>query len=513
MSQERFGFTEVSAAVERERAGWEAADTPVSVLSPQERRLRLGYVPGPTDEPLESRERLARERHAAARPMAGAFGYPAAFDWRNVGGKNYMTPVRDQGGCGSCVAFGTVATVEGTARTRRKNPTLPVNLSEAHLFYCIAASDGYNCESGWWPDAALDGFANVGVVDEACFPYKPGDQACKLCSGWEARVTKVTGWHTIDTPNDIRMWLATHGPLVTCFTVYTDFYYYNGGVYRHVTGGVEGGHCVCVVGYNDTGSYWICKNSWGTGFGESGYFRIAYGDCGIDSTMWAVEDAVTPVTATAALYRYWNPTVGDHFYTTNWSELGAGNYGWSLEGVQCYAYTQQRQGTVPLYRYWNPGVGDHFYTTNWNELGSGNYGWQLDGVQCYVSPSPASSTVPLYRYWNPTVGDHLYTTNWNELGSGNYGWQLEGVQCYVLATAAAASGAVEAAALGPPATFTTAGQHVAGQGAPSTFTAAPGPSPQPPSSFQVAGGQPQPESAPGSFTPTRRPPVTGDPTG
>jgi hypothetical protein len=40
------------------------------------------------------------------------------------------------------------------------------------------------------------------------------------------------------------------------------------------------------------------------------------------------------------LYRYWNPTIGDHFYTTNWAELGAGNYGWGYEGIQCYVFTQ-----------------------------------------------------------------------------------------------------------------------------------------------------------------------------
>jgi hypothetical protein len=71
--------------------------------------------------------------------------------------------------------------------------------------------------------------------------------------------------------------------------VYNDFFSYTSGVYRHVSGGVAGGHCVCAVGYNDAGGYWICKNSWGTGWGQAGYFNIAYGECGIDSTMWAVE--------------------------------------------------------------------------------------------------------------------------------------------------------------------------------------------------------------------------------
>jgi C1A family cysteine protease len=506
---------EIRATIEREAAGWEAADTVVSVLPPEERQLRLGYVPGPTDESLAAREQRAREGlEAAPPPEAGAFGYPATFDWRNVGGNNYITPVRDQGGCGSCVAFGTAAAVEGTARARRNNPTLAIDLSEAHLFYCIAASQGRNCQNGWWPDAALDGFKNVGIADDACFPYTAGDQSCNLCADWQTRITKVTGWHAISTQNDMRAWLATHGPLVTCFTVYTDFFFYSGGIYQHVTGRVEGGHCVCVVGYDDINRYWICKNSWGTGFGESGYFRIAYGDCGIDSTMWAVEDVVSPVTATGALYRYWNPDIGDHFYTTNWSELGSGNYGWHFEGIQCYVYAQQQPGTVPLYRYWNPAAGDHFYTTNWSELGSGNYGWHFEFIQCYVNPSPAANTVPLYRYWNPDASDHFYTTNWSELGGGNYGWHFEGIQCYVLTTAAAATsvaGAAGAASLGPPATFTPAGQLTATQAAPPTFTSARATPSRPPSSFQAGRREAPLDSTPESFAMRGNPLAAGDP--
>jgi C1A family cysteine protease len=87
----------------------------------------------------------------------------------------------------------------------------------------------------------------------------------------------------------MKTWLSTRGPLVACFTVYSDFYSYHSGIYRHVTGGVEGGHCISVVGYNDTDRCWICKNSWDTGWGESGFFRIEYGDSGIDATMWAVD--------------------------------------------------------------------------------------------------------------------------------------------------------------------------------------------------------------------------------
>jgi hypothetical protein len=140
---------------------------------------------------------------------------------------------------------------------------------------------------------------------------------------------------------------------------------------------------------------------------------------------------IVPVTQTVPLFRYWNPTNTDHFYTTNFNELGTGKYGWGYEGIQCFVVPQTTPGTVPLHRYWNAQIGDHFYTTNFGELGSGRYGWVYEGVQCYVYPQPASDRVALYRYWNAGTGDHFYTTNFNELGPGKFGYHLEGVQCFV----------------------------------------------------------------------------------
>jgi hypothetical protein len=138
-----------------------------------------------------------------------------------------------------------------------------------------------------------------------------------------------------------------------------------------------------------------------------------------------------PVVLSVPVFRYWNVLNTDHFYTTNWAELGTGKYGYVFEGIQCYSYPSQVPGSVPLYRYWNALRGDHFYTTNWGELGSGRYGYVYEGVQTYVFSATASNRAPLYRYWNPLVADHFYTTNWAELGWGKYGYVFEGVQCFV----------------------------------------------------------------------------------
>lgn len=291
MNQDTGKLGELQAALARGGARWRAGVTPLTTLSDDEKKLRLGATPPPGVLTLQAREQLAAANLQRAAPAAAAV--PAMFDWRNVNGNNFVTDITDQGACGSCVAFGTVATAEAMTRIGRSDANLVVDYSEAHLFYCYGGSQGYTCSTGWWPNGAMDAFKTGGVVDEACFPYRAGDQACALCADWQNRVTRISGWHEIQSVAEIKTWLSSKGPLTTCFTVYDDFFAYTGGVYKHVDQTVAGGHCVSCVGYSDADGCWICKNSWGTGWGETGFFRIAYGDCGIDATMWAVEAVQT----------------------------------------------------------------------------------------------------------------------------------------------------------------------------------------------------------------------------
>lgn len=131
------------------------------------------------------------------------------------------------------------------------------------------------------------------------------------------------------------------------------------------------------------------------------------------------------------LHRYWNAQIPDHFYTTNWAELGGGGGAWQYEGIACYVHNQQDAGTVPLFRYWNSTLGDHFFTTDYSELGAGKFGWVYEGPGCYVHDQPGPGLAALHRYWNSNGRDHFYTTDYNQLGSGAFGWVYEKVQCYV----------------------------------------------------------------------------------
>jgi len=76
-----------------------------------------------------------------------------------------------------------------------------------------------------------------------------------------------------------------NGPVEVSFTVYQDFMSYTGGIYKHTTGAQLGGHAVMAVGWGNSNgtNYWICANSWTTGWGIQGFFWIAFGQCGIDN--------------------------------------------------------------------------------------------------------------------------------------------------------------------------------------------------------------------------------------
>jgi hypothetical protein len=171
----------------------------------------------------------------------------------------------------------------------------------------------------------LDQIKSRGVVPEDVFPYMrafdnppkgdPNDVPDHLWLAYcrpevnrkerRYRITEYSAWssHMAGLPFDARKYfLANFGPMAMAFTVYEDFDSYGGGVYKHVMGNARGGHCVLVVGYSDMHQAWICRNSWGNGFGGpahpdgtgAGFFMIAYGDSNIDDTFYGCHGVIVP---------------------------------------------------------------------------------------------------------------------------------------------------------------------------------------------------------------------------
>lgn len=260
-------LTEVKSAAGR--AGWRAGETSVSRLSAQALRNRLGaQLPEGFGEGFAPFEQTSNGR------------LPSHFDWRDQGGVNFASPILNQANCGSCVAFAVVSTLETQMNIARKTPSSPWAYSTQHLFAC----GGGGCATGWTPYSALEFLKTTGVPDEACFPYKSGadgaDLSCSAsCTNSAARSQKIVSYETFLFPsNDAVKQALVKGPLMAVMRVYEDFLFYTGGVYKHVTGALAGGHAVSIVGWDDTDKAWIVRNSWGQDWGEKGYFRIAWDD-------------------------------------------------------------------------------------------------------------------------------------------------------------------------------------------------------------------------------------------
>lgn len=202
---------------------------------------------------------------------------PARIDWRNHNGRRWVTPVRDQGTCGTCVAFAVNACLESRLMIAQNLSTKSTpDLSEAHLFFC---GGNNTCTGGWWPPNAFSFASKPGVGAEANFPYATHQGVCKPIKP----VVKAVTYRSTRAIIGRKLALQT-GPVVGCMSLRDDFLTYQSGVYQPVTGLVRSIHAVCIVGYDDVDQCWIGRNSWGSGWGLAGYFKIKYGTCGLDTT-------------------------------------------------------------------------------------------------------------------------------------------------------------------------------------------------------------------------------------
>ena len=188
------------------------------------------------------------------------------FNWEDEG---MVTEVRDQGACGSCWAFATHGAYEGSNAILNKSL---VDSAEQDTLDCSGAG---SCGGGWW---AFQYLIDTGVADEADYPYEASQETCKVDM---SRPYKALTWGYVDSTTEIpsvdaiKKALCEYGPLAVAVEVTPAFQAYTSGVFNQKsTGGVN--HGVTLVGWNDEEEAWRIKNSWGKGWGDSGFMWIAY---------------------------------------------------------------------------------------------------------------------------------------------------------------------------------------------------------------------------------------------
>ncbi|XP_059438997.1 low-temperature-induced cysteine proteinase-like [Corylus avellana] len=210
---------------------------------------------------------------------------PSTLDWRN---KGIVTPIKDQGSCGSCWAFSSTGAIEGINALDTGDL---ISLSEQELVDCDSTNEG--CEGGYMDYAFEWVISNGGIDTESDYPYTGVDGTCNTTKEGNKAVS-IDGYEDVGESDSALLCATVQQPISVGIDGSTwDFQLYTSGIYDGDCSGDpdEIDHAVLIVGYGseDGEDYWIVKNSWGTEWGMEGYIYIrrntnlTYGVCAINA--------------------------------------------------------------------------------------------------------------------------------------------------------------------------------------------------------------------------------------
>ncbi len=265
--------------------------------------------------------------------------YGEDFDWRNVGGMNFLTPVKYQDHTGMCWAFSTVGALESMYKITRNDPTYDPDLSEQQLA-CAGVGDAIY---GGVPDIAVAYFQSTGVVTEEELPFTKTNYSplWPLSPGWEERVYKIDSFtYFVSTAEVIKNNLKLYGPLVTEMTVDNDWY-------GPEHGSPRGSHAVLITGFHDDpslpgGGYFIVKNSWGNWWGDQGYGKILYSTFGS-----YMQTAITsPAYATGPAHAFTFDTSASPGYQAGSGAWSTSTSNWSSNGTELNTWRNGEDAAV-----------------------------------------------------------------------------------------------------------------------------------------------------------------------
>lgn len=220
---------------------------------------------------------------------------PGSLFWGNVNGTNFLTVSRNQHipeYCGSCWAFAATSALSDRFKIIRNAQWPDINISPQVLVSCDKTD--YGCEGGY-PVVAYEYIYNNGITDETCEVYQARGYTNGLdCTSFFPCYTcdpdgtclvpdsylqyNVTGFEKVFGVSQMVNALQS-GPIVCLIDATTAFHAYTGGIFNDTTNSTELNHAISIVGYGvENGvDFWIGRNSWGTYWGEKGFFRIVKG--------------------------------------------------------------------------------------------------------------------------------------------------------------------------------------------------------------------------------------------
>ena len=259
--QDSFKITKLNETIKSKGMQWTAGETSVSNMTYEEKRkLFGGEVPN-----LQGFEyyksgifEINPEKNAESNSLltgdvvSASDSLPASFDWRSRSGENWMTPVKNQGSCGSCWAFAAIGATEA-AINLYYNQHINADLSERDT---VCRHSG-GCDRGGFPQEALMELRSTGLTTESCFGYYTS--CSHKCSDYQQKLWKIQGFTAVPSDDiSIKKALIKNGPITFCIFSWH--------------------HCMTLVGYSYSATTkqttWILKNSWSDDWGENGYGRV-----------------------------------------------------------------------------------------------------------------------------------------------------------------------------------------------------------------------------------------------
>lgn len=189
--------------------------------------------------------------------------------------KGAVTPVKNQGNCGSCWAFASTGCLEG--QTFLKTGKL-VSLSEQNLVDCSGSHGNHGCSGGWMMYAYKYIADNKGIDTEDSYPYEAVQEKCHF-NPKTVGATDTGSYSLVGNEKTLMKFVGTVGPISVAIDAgQNSFHLYSKGVYYEPLCGKEVNHAVLVVGYGTDSygqDYWLVKNSWGEQWGDGGYIKMA----------------------------------------------------------------------------------------------------------------------------------------------------------------------------------------------------------------------------------------------
>jgi C1A family cysteine protease len=243
--------------------------TKFSDLTAEEFSRVLGY---------KQPKRVAEATDGAAR-IKSSYAPPSTFDWRDHN-PAVVTPVYNQGQCGSCWAFSATENIESQWAIAGNTLT---SLAVQQIVSCDTQDDG--CNGGDTPTAYEYVIKAGGLDSWKSYPYTSGSGRTGNCEFKSSDiVAKIKGWEYAGKGNETAMvaYLAANGPISICVDA-SSWDSYKGGIMPASSCGTSLDHCVLIVGYDLPKNYWIVRNSWATDWGIDGYIYLEYGHdtCGL----------------------------------------------------------------------------------------------------------------------------------------------------------------------------------------------------------------------------------------